>query len=83
LHGDLHLIDGTVETIELGGIGKGSTPLACTSFGRHIGSAFLLSIVALRNSGIDLMGAKRIGALVLEIDVGRGAECLFKRIGTY
>ena len=47
LHGDLHLIDGTVEAVDLGSIAQSGTPLASTRLSGDVGGAFLLGIVTL------------------------------------
>ena len=55
LHGDLHLIDGTVEAVDLCSVAQGCTPLSGTGLGGDVGGAFLLGIVALVLGGVDLM----------------------------
>ena len=57
LHGDLDLIDGTIQTVNLSGITQGCTPLASTCLCGDIGGAFLFGIVALGQGRVDLMRA--------------------------
>ena len=55
LHGNLYLVNRSLQTVELSCIRKGCTPLTCTSLCCDIGITLLLTIVALRNSRIDFM----------------------------
>ena len=83
LHGDLHLVDGTVQSVELGGIAQGHAPLSGSSLGGDVGGSFLLGIVALGQGRVDLVRAQRVGRLVLEVDVGRRANGFFQGIGAH
>ena len=55
LHGNLYLINGSLQSVELGSIGKGTTPLTSTCLCSNIGITLLLAVVALRNGRVDLM----------------------------
>ena len=73
LHRDLHLIDSTVKSIDLGGVAQCSTPLTGTCLCGDVRRTLLLGIVTLGQGRVDLMRTQRVCTLILEIDVGRGA----------
>ena len=83
LHGVLHLIDGAFQPEHFGGIGQGSTPLPGAGLGGDVGDAFLLAIVALRQGAVHLVRAKRVDALVLEVDMCGGVEGFLQFVGAY
>ena len=83
LHGDLHLIDGSLQSEHRSRIAQRCTPLAGTRLCGDVGGAFLLSVVALGQGRVDLVRAQRVHRLVLEVDVGRCSESFFQRIGTH
>ena len=49
LHGNLYLINCSLQAVEFCCIREGCTPLACTSLCSDIGITLLLTVVALRN----------------------------------
>ena len=81
LQTDLHLIDGSLQSEHLGSIAQGGSPLSGTRLCRHVGDALLLAVVTLRQSRVHLMRAKRVGALVLEVDMRRCVEGALQFVG--
>ena len=81
LHRDLHLIDGSLQSVEFGGVGQGTAPLSGTGLCRDVRVAFLLAVVALWECRVDLVRAEWVRTLVLEVDVGAGAESLLEGVG--
>ena len=55
LHRKFHLINGSVQSVDLSCIGECCTPLASTGLGGHISDALLLTIIALGDSGVYFM----------------------------
>ena len=79
----LHHIYGAVQAELLGRIAEGTAPLAGTGLGGDVGDSLLLGVIGLGQGGIQLVAAGGRNGLVLEIDVGRGAEGLLQFIGTH
>ena len=52
---NLDLIDGSLYAEDLGSIRKCCTPLSRTGLGSHVGHSFLLAVICLSKSGIELM----------------------------
>ena len=67
----------------LGRIGKGAAPLAGSGLRGDIGDTLLLGVIGLRQGGIQFVRTRGGDTLVLEIDVGRGAEGRLELIGTH
>ena len=80
---DLDHVDGALDAEFLRGVGKGPAPLASAGLRGDVGDALLLGIPGLCEGGVELVGTGGGNALVLEIDVGGGAERFFQFIGTH
>ena len=78
-----HHVYGAVQAELLGGIAEGAAPLAGAGFGGDVGDAFFLGIVGLCQGRIELVAAGGAHALILEIDVGGGAQGFFQLVGTH
>ncbi len=83
LHRYLHLINGALKTKSLGRITECRAPLTGAGLCGDIRHAFLLAVVTLRNGGVELVRTQRVDTLVLEIDMGGGAECFLQLIGAH
>ena len=80
---DFHLIDGSFQPEHLGGVGQGCTPLSGTRFGCDVRHPLFFAIVSLCQCGVELVRPDWADAFVLEVDVSRGAECLFQSVGAH
>ena len=76
-------IDGAVDAELLGRVGERAAPLAGAGLGGEVRDALLLGVVGLGDGGVQLVAAGRGHGLVLEVDVGRGAEGLLQLIGAH
>ena len=78
---DLDHVDGQFQPERLGGVRQGGSPLAGAGLGRDVRDALPLAVIGLSEGRVQLVRADGTDALVLEIDVRRGAERLFQSVG--
>ena len=76
--GHAHLEDGHVDAEQRAGEGERGAPLASAGLGGEPLDARLLVVPSLRHRRVRLVRAGRRDALILVVDLGRGAERLLQ-----
>ena len=79
----LYHIHGAVYAELHGGIAERTAPLASSGFSGEVGDALFLGIVCLGDGRVEFVASGRAHALVLEVDVCRGAQGCFQLICSY